>query len=179
MDEIELVPANPDWPRRFEEEAARLRGLISADLLIDLEHIGSTSIPGLAAKPVIDILATVKDLEATKARFVAPLEAAGYTFRDRGPDTDRLFFVKGLPPSAPHRTHHLHIMEVGPGALRHIAFRDHLRDHPTEAAAYGALKQDLARRYRNDREAYTDAKGEFIASALDRAMTEVEAAQTP
>ena len=169
MDEIELVSSDPDWPRLFNEEAARLRAIIPADLLIDLDHIGSTAVPGLAAKPVIDIQATVTDLDAACARLVAPLEDAGYAFWSENPDTDRLFFVKGLPPSAPHRTHHLHIMEAGIGALRHIAFRDHLRDHPAEAAAYGALKQNLARRFRDDREAYTAGKGEFIEAVLDRA----------
>ena len=168
MDEIELVPSKADWPRRFEEEAARLRAIIPPDLLLDLEHIGSTAVPGLAAKPVIDMLAIVTDLEAAKTRLVAPLEAAGYTYRDRGPDTDRLFFVKGLPPSAPHRTHHLHIMEEGPGALKHLAFRDYLRDHPEEAGRYAALKQDLATRFRDDREAYTEAKGGYIEEILDR-----------
>lgn len=170
MDEIELVPSNPDWPARFEKEAARLRAIIPADLLIDLQHIGSTAVPGLAAKPIIDIQATVTDLEAARTRLVAPLEAAGYAFWAENPDTDRLFFVKGLPPSAPHRTHHLHIMEDGPGALKHVAFRDHLRDHPAERDAYAALKRDLARRYRHDREAYTQAKSAFIETVLDRAV---------
>lgn len=175
MDEIELVPANPDWPRRFAEEAARLRAIIPADLLIDLEHIGSTAVPGLAAKPVIDIQATVTDLEAARTRLIEPLEAAGYAWWDDNPDTDRLFFVKGLPPSAPHRTHHLHVMEPGPGAIRHIAFREYLRDHPAEAARYAALKRDLARRYRDDREAYTAAKGAFVEQILDR----MEGGETP
>jgi len=170
MNEIELVSSDPACPRRFEEEAARRTAIIPADLLIDLEHIGSTAVPGLPAKPVIDIQATVTDLEAARSHLVAPLEAAGYAFWTENPDTDRLFFVKGLPPTAPHRTHHLHIMEDGPGALRHIAFRDYLRDHPAEATAYGALKVDLARRFRHDREAYTAAKGAFIEAALDRAV---------
>ncbi|MDO8297040.1 MAG: GrpB family protein [Caulobacter sp.] len=169
MDEIELVPANPDWPRRFAEEAARLRAIIPADLLIDLDHIGSTAVPGLPAKPVIDMLATVTDLEAAKARLVAPLEAAGYAFWAENPDADRLFFVKGLPPSAPRRTHHLHIMEPGPAAQRHIAFRDHLRADRADAARYAALKTDLAARFADDREAYTAAKGAFIADMLDAA----------
>ena len=168
MDEIELVPSKADWPRRFEEEAARLRAIIPPDLLLDLEHIGSTAVPGLAAKPVIDMLAIVTDLEAAKTRLVAPLEAAGYAWWDENPDTDRLFFVKGLPPSAPRRTHHLHIMEEGPGALKHLAFRDYLRDHPEEAGRYAALKQDLATRFRDDREAYTEAKGGYIEEILDR-----------
>ena len=102
--------------------------------------------------------------------MVAPLEAAGYAFRDQNPDTDRLFFVKGLPPSAPRRTHHLHLMEAGPGALKHIAFRDYLRDHPGEAKRYADLKQDLARRHHTDREAYTAAKGAFIEGVLARAV---------
>jgi len=175
VDEIELVPANPDWPRRFAEEAARLRTIIPADLLIDLEHIGSTAVPGLAAKPIIDIQATVTDLAAARARLIEPLEAAGYAWWADNPDTDRLFFVRGLPPSAPRRTHHLHVMEPGPGAIRHIAFRDYLRDHPAEAARYAALKRDLAARYRDDREAYTAAKGAFIEQILDR----MEGGETP
>lgn len=170
MDEIELVPPNPDWPRRFAEEAARLRTIIPEDLLIDLEHIGSTAIPGMPAKPVIDILATVTDLDAASARLVGPLEAAGYAFWAENPDADRLFFVKGLPPSAPRRTHHLHIMEPGPGALRHIAFRDHLRADPADAARYAALKTGLAARFADDREAYTEAKGAFVAGILDAAV---------
>lgn len=167
MDEIRLVPSDPAWPRLFEEEAARLRPLIPADLLVALDHIGSTAVPGLPAKPVIDIQATVTDLEAARARLVDPLEAAGYAFWAENPDTDRLFFVKGLPPSAPHRTHHLHIMEDGPGALKHLAFRDYLRDHPREADRYAALKRDLASRFRHDREAYTEGKGDFIEGILD------------
>jgi len=169
VDEIELVPADPTWPRRFEDEAARLRAIIPADLLIALEHIGSTAVPGLPAKPVIDMLATVTDLDAARARLVAPLEAAGYAFWAENPETDRLFFVKGLPPSAPRRTHHLHVMAAGPAALKHIAFRDYLRDHPREADRYAALKRDLARRFHHDREAYTEAKGAFIAQVLDKA----------
>jgi GrpB-like predicted nucleotidyltransferase (UPF0157 family) len=169
VDEIELVPSNPEWPKDFEEEAARLRTVIPADLLIDLDHIGSTAVPGLLAKPIIDIQATVTDLAAAKAALVAPLEAAGYAFWEENPDTDRLFFVKGLPPSAPRRTHHLHVLEAGTPALKHIAFRDYLRDHPAEADRYARLKQDLARRHRHDREVYTEAKGAFIAQVLDKA----------
>lgn len=155
---------------RFEEEAARLRTLFPADLLIDIEHIGSTAVPGLPAKPIIDIQGTVTDIEAARARLVALLEAAGYAFWAENPDTDRLFFVKGLPPSAPRRTHHLHIMEAGPGALRHIVFRDYLRDHPDETRRYAALKQDLARHHRTDREAYTAAKSDYIEDVVDRAV---------
>lgn len=170
MDEIALVPSDPDWPRRFEAEAARLRTIIPADLLIDIDHIGSTAVPGLPAKPIIDIQATVTDLEAARARLVAPLEAAGYAFWAENPDTDRLFFVRGLPPAAPRRTHHLHVMEAGHGALRHLAFRDYLRGHPDVAGQYAALKQDLARQFRTDREAYTRAKGAFIDTILDLAI---------
>lgn len=173
MDEIELVPSNPDWPKRFKEEAARLRAIIPADLLIDLEHIGSTAVPRLLAKPIIDIQATVTSLDEARARLIEPLATSGYAFRAKNPDTDRLFFVKGLPPSAPRRTHHLHIMEAGPGALRHIAFRDYLRGHPDEAARYATLKATLACQHRHDREAYTAAKGAYIEAVLDRAAADV------
>ena len=110
------------------------------------------------------------DLDAARRRLVAPLEAAGYTFRAENPDTDRLFFVRGLPPAGLGRTHHLHLMEAAHGAIRHIAFRDYLRDHPQAAGRYAALKQDLALRFRTDRRAYTEGKGKFIEAILEQAI---------
>ena len=169
MDEIELVAPDPEWPQRFQDEAARLRTVIPGDLLIGLDHIGSTAIPGIPAKPIIDVLAAVTDLQAARERLVEPLAQAGYAFWDDNPATDRLFFVKGLPPSAPRRTHHLHIMELGATTRRHLAFRDYLRAHPEEAARYAGLKATLAERYRDDREAYTEAKTAYVERVLAKA----------
>lgn len=171
MDEIELSAPDPDWPRRFEEEAASLRTILHDDLLIGLEHIGSTAVPELPAKPIIDIMGVITDLSGARERLVGPLQAAGYAFWADNPATDRLFFVKGLPPSAPRRTHHLHLMEAGPAVHRHLAFRDYLRAHPEEARRYAALKAKLAERFRTDREAYTDAKAAYIESVVAKAVS--------
>jgi len=169
VDEIELSSPDPSWPRRYEEEHARLRDLLPSVLVIGLEHIGSTAVPDLPAKPVIDIMGVVTDLAIARERLVGPLEAAGYAFWADNPATDRLFFVKGLPPSAPRRTHHLHLMEDGPASRRHLAFRDYLRTHPDEARHYAALKAQLAERFRTDREAYTQAKAAYIDGVIAKA----------
>jgi GrpB-like predicted nucleotidyltransferase (UPF0157 family) len=171
LDEIELSSPDVDWPRRFEEEAARLQGILPDDLLIGLEHIGSTAVPDLPAKPIIDIMGLVTDLSAARERLVEPLKSAGYAFWADNPANDRLFFVKGLPPSAPRRTHHLHLMERGPAEHRHLAFRDYLRAHPDEARRYAALKAELAERFRTDREAYTEAKAAYIESLVAKTVS--------
>ena len=162
LDEIEIVAYNPAWPSKFEAEAARLRTILPGDLILDIQHYGSTAVPGLDAKPIIDILLATPDLVAARKAFPALLESKGYAFWADNPGTDRMFFVKGLPPSAPHRTHHLHITETGGQLWSQLAFRDHLCRDPEAARAYGVLKRDLAIRYRTDRDAYTAAKGDFI-----------------
>jgi GrpB-like predicted nucleotidyltransferase (UPF0157 family) len=172
LDEIEIVAYDPAWPCQFEAEAARLRTILPGDLIHDIQHYGSTAVPGLEAKPVIDMLLATPDLAAARAAFPALLEAAGYAFWADNPKTDRLFFVKGLPPAAPHRTHHLHVTETSGELWSQLAFRDHLRRHPEDAEAYGALKRDLAKRHLADREAYTAAKGEFICALAVRIATE-------
>lgn len=169
MDAIELAPPDPAWPDAFEQEAAHLRSVITPIMAVELHHIGSTAVPGLAAKPIIDLMGGVADLAVARERLVAPLEAAGYAIWADNPAPDRLFFVKGLPPSAPRRTHHLHLVEPGPALDRHLAFRDHLRAHASDRDAYQALKLDLATLHRDDREAYTHAKADFIAEILNRA----------
>jgi GrpB-like predicted nucleotidyltransferase (UPF0157 family) len=168
MDEVILMEADASWPRRFEREAAALRRWLPDDLVLAIDHIGSTAIAGMPAKPIIDILLTVPDLEQARARAVPLLAPHGYLFWAENPRTDRLFFVKGLPPAAVARTHHLHVTEPGGEALQTIAFRDHLRSHHAEAARYAALKRELARSHRTDREAYTDAKAAFVAEILGK-----------
>jgi GrpB-like predicted nucleotidyltransferase (UPF0157 family) len=127
--------------------------------------VGSTGVPGLAAKPVIDIADVVVDLGEARGVAVEPLAEAGYAFWAENPDPERLFFVRGLPP-APHRTHHLHLMTPGPTLDRHLAFRDRLTARPETAARYAALKRELAVAHRTDREAYTAAKKAFIDAVL-------------
>jgi len=164
MDAIVLEPYDPAWPQKFEVEKRFVAGCFTRPPGA-IEHIGSTSVPGLAAKPIIDITVLVEDL-ADGLTAVPALEAGGYSFWRDNPDKSRLFLVKGLPPTAPHRTHHLHI-HANPVELdRHLAFRDALRADTGLRQAYAALKRDLATRYRHDREAYSDAKTEFVDAVV-------------
>ena len=158
-DEIALVPYDPQWPTRFEaEKQLILAALVRPPLAI--EHIGSTAVPGLAAKPVIDIIVLVADLADARPAIPA-LEAAGYSYWRDNPETSKLYLVKGLPPAA-QRTHHLHIYADRAELDRHIAFRDRLRRDAVVRNEYEALKRELAGRYRGDRESYTDGKTAFI-----------------
>ena len=156
---VELSEYDPSWPDIFERERALVAPILGANAR-QIEHMGSTSIPGLRAKPIIDVIVLVDDLEAARSAIPA-LEATGYSFWADNPDKTKLFLVKGLPP-APRRTHHLHIYENADEVKRHLVFRDRLRAEPELRDAYLALKTDLASRFRNDREAYTDHKAGFI-----------------
>jgi len=165
---IEIVPYDPAWPRLFEEERQALVDAIGPWLTGPIEHIGSTAIPGLAAKPVIDIMAGVASLDASRPALAAAARL-GYCYFPYRPDMEHWF----CKPSPAVRTHHLHLMPAG-GAdwIERIAFRDYLRAHPEIAAEYADLKTRLARQYRDDREAYTHAKGPFITRVTQAALAE-------
>ncbi len=156
---IVLHSPDPNWPAAFERERALIAPLFPVPARL-IEHMGSTSIPGLPAKPIIDIIVLVDDLDAARPAIPA-LEATGYSFWAANPDKTKLYLVKGLPP-APQRTHHLHVYDHADEVRRHLIFRDHLRAHPEVRDAYLALKADLAERFRDDREAYSKSKTDFI-----------------
>jgi GrpB-like predicted nucleotidyltransferase (UPF0157 family) len=159
---IEIEEHDPAWPRMFASERELLEGVLAPWLVATIEHIGSTAVPGLAAKPVIDIMAPVAGLEASRGAIDA-LRTLDYRYAPYRPDVMHWFCKPG--PSL--RTHHLHLVPHRSelwGAR--IAFRDCLRSNPCIAAQYATLKRDLARAHREDREAYTEAKGPFIAEAL-------------
>ena len=160
---IELHAPDADWPAAFVRERDLILPLFPVPPRC-IEHMGSTAIPGLPAKPVIDIIVLVDDLEAARPA-IGPLEANGYSFWRDNPDKSKFYLVKGLPP-APRRTHHLHIHDDEVEVLRHLIFRDHLRADPAARDAYLALKEDLATRFRNDREAYSKGKTAFIDSLV-------------
>lgn len=169
MDDVELVAYDPDWPRQFAVEADRLRAVLDPALVIGIEHFGSTAVPGLIAKPIIDILIAVHSLARAKAEAIEPILSLGYVYWADNPKPDRMFFVKGMPPYGARRTHHVHITEPDREMWRRrLPFRDYLRAHPDEAARYAALKRDLAQRHATDREAYTDAKTDYVAAVYRR-----------
>lgn len=159
---IEIVPYSTDWPARFAQEAALLQIALAPWLVADIEHIGSTAIPGLSAKPVIDIMAPVQDLDASRTAIAAAV-AAGYCHYPYKPEQMHWF----CKPSPEVRTHHLHLVPLN-SALWHdrLAFRDALRGNSQLAREYENLKLSLAARHPEDREAYTEAKSPFIASVL-------------
>jgi GrpB-like predicted nucleotidyltransferase (UPF0157 family) len=157
------VPYDPSWPARFEQERAALEDAIGAWIVGGIHHVGSTAVPGLEAKPIIDILAGVRDLEESRACF-EPLGQLGYMYAPYLPN-EMHWFCK---PHPSRRTHHLHLVPTGSKRYRdELAFRDRLRSDPEVAAEYAALKHTLAERHRDDREAYTEAKGAFVRAVLD------------
>jgi GrpB-like predicted nucleotidyltransferase (UPF0157 family) len=170
MDDIKIVAYDPRWSALFEEEAARLRSTLGGEPIAGLEHFGSTAIPHLAAKPIIDILIAVPSLDVARAVFPAKLETLDYVFWADNPKNDRLFFVKGMPPYGERRTHHVHVTEPAGELWQRLAFRDYLRAHPDEAARYEALKRKLALEHQADREAYTAAKAGYVESVMRKAQ---------
>lgn len=162
-DPVEVVPYDPAWPRRFDSWRTRLEAELG-ETAVRIEHIGSTSVPGLASKPIIDILVMVLDVD-DEAAYVPGVEAAGVPLRSR--DHGHRYFRPA--PDAP-RDVQIHVCESGNyWEIEHVLFRDYLRAHDDVRDAYAALKLDLAEAYRYDRLAYTDAKSEFILEALDAA----------
>jgi GrpB-like predicted nucleotidyltransferase (UPF0157 family) len=155
---IEIVEYEPFWPAFYIAERERLAPLLSG---VRIHHIGSTAVHGLAAKPVIDMIALVDDLEANIAAVV---QRAGYQLpaRFNANLVHRRFLCY---PTASYRTHHLHLVDEREDMDRCLRFRDNLRGNPELAAEYAALKRALAARFREDREGYTNAKGTFINDA--------------
>ena len=166
MDEIEIVPYDARWPALYEAERMRLLPVLDRFGLIEMAHIGSTAVPGLAGKPAIDIAITVVSLDAVREHGVPKIEALGYLFWAENPDSDDLFFVKGLPPNTDRRTHHLHVTLPGARFNERLRFRDKLRADAGLAQRYAVLKRELAARFSSDREVYTRAKTAFIVAVL-------------
>lgn len=164
---VEIAPYDPAWPQLFIEEAERLGQGLAAWLAGPIEHIGSTAVPGLAAKPVIDIMAGVTSLEESR-EAIGAANGMGYCYAPYQADIEHWF----CKPSFAFRTHHLHLIPVGSQQwVRPIAFRNYLRIHSDVAAEYEALKRRLAVEYRLDREAYTAAKRPFIERITSLALS--------
>jgi GrpB-like predicted nucleotidyltransferase (UPF0157 family) len=167
MDEIIIVEYNPVWPLLFQEEVTRIGKVLDKNIITRIEHFGSTAVPGLAAKPIIDLLIGARSLSTAKQIAISPLESLGYAYWQDNPDPQRMFFVKGLPPNSPG-THHIHMVEPDSILWERLLFRDYLRQHPDEAKNYGQLKRQLANRFTREREAYTQGKTEYIQSVMQK-----------
>lgn len=156
---IVLADYDPGWPSRFELERERVRRALGARAL-RIEHVGSTAVPGLAAKPIIDLMVTVED--PVHEALIAPLETAGYELRVREPG--HLMF------RTPQRDVHVHVWrDADPEVDRLLRFRDRLRTDPEDRLAYERLKRDLAARDWPDMNYYAEAKSELIAAIIARA----------
>ncbi len=157
---VELLPYTAEWRRLFEEENARLRAAVGSYVL-DIQHVGSTAIPGMTAKPIIDIGIAVMDFEEAQV-CISPIEQLGYEYRGEQGVPRRHYFVKGDP-----RTHHIHMNEIGSRDWKdQLFFRDYLIQHPDLAREYAELKNELARRFPTDREAYLEGKAPFVDRVL-------------
>lgn len=166
-EEVKLQDHDPSWSFAFRAERERIWSELPG-VFIDLQHVGSTAVPGLVAKPIIDILAGVESMAMAEA-IVEPICRAGYTTSAEFNETlvDRKWFMRW---SNGQRTHHLHVVVHAAGVWHdYLRFRDELRTRPDLAARYAVLKMQLAQRYATDREAYTDAKADFVRSVLNHA----------
>lgn len=171
--QVRVEDYSTEWARLFAEERDRLLAAIGHVSRI-VEHVGSTAVPGLCAKPVIDIAVGVADLP-TGAACIEPLARIGYEYKGDAGIPGRHFLAKGPPED---RTHYLHVEPLnGPLWRNHILFRDYLRAHPEAARAYGRLKRSLADRYSRDRDAYTSGKNSFVEGLIATAagMYELDA----
>lgn len=159
MHRVEVVPHNPEWRSQFTSEATQIKTVLGTTLLA-IHHIGSTAIPGIYAKPIIDLLGVVTDLAALDSH-TASLEGLGYEAMGEFGIPGRRYFRKYHANG--DRSHHLHLFQQGsPEITRHLAFRDYLIHHPDDARAYSQLKRTLAQQHPHNIEAYMDGKDSLI-----------------
>jgi GrpB-like predicted nucleotidyltransferase (UPF0157 family) len=154
---IEVVPHDSRWDEEYLREAELIKGVMKNEIVV-IYHIGSTSIPGIYAKPIIDILIEVNDINKID-NYNKLMESVGYIAKGENGIEGRRYFIKGLY----NRTHHIHVFQTGnSGITRHLNFRDYMIAHPEEAKYYEELKKELAARFRYDSEGYTDGKDAYI-----------------
>ncbi|MCF6765043.1 GrpB family protein [Thiotrichales bacterium 19S3-7] len=168
LDDIEIVDYDPSWERLANLEIELIKA-ITQPLKLDfvrIEHIGSTAVVGLSSKPIIDIFIVIDTIEQGKL-WVEALEKIGYIFWHDNPDKTHLRLFKGMPPFGKKRTHHIHIVaKDDPRWVHRVLFRDILRNNPEIKNEYEQLKLQLAQKFQEDREAYTNHKSEFIGMVL-------------
>lgn len=163
---IIVVPYDPNWPQMYAEEARSLEEAFG-DLLVEIHHIGSTSVPGLCAKPIIDIMPLVHDIEAVDA-VNEGMAALGYLAKGESGIAGRRFFIK---PSDTERTHNMHVFQIdNPETVRHVAFPEYLIAHPADAAEYCALKSQLAIQFPEDIIGYMAGKNDWIKTTERKAV---------
>ena len=171
-EDVAIVPYDPHWLVLFKQEKDHLSSCLPQELIGRIEHFGSTAVPGLAAKPIVDMLVEVPDLQETKTRIVPILESQGYDYLWRptwGDDVPPFYawFIKRDRHG--NRTHHIHMVEPHFEHWNRLLFRDYLIQHPAVAKEYQRLKLGLATAHPNDRVAYTKGKTDFIVRIMEQA----------
>ena len=161
---VEICPYDPAWPSLFAALGVRLRDALGS-VALRIDHIGSTSVPGLAAKPIIDVQVSVAAFDPVDA-YRVPLERLGLVFRSDNTDRTKRYFREA--PGTGRTLVHVRRTGSWPEQFA-LLFRDYLRVHPADCERYAALKRELAREHRDDRHAYTEAKGPFIWEIMARA----------
>ncbi|MGH9629008.1 MAG: GrpB family protein [Bryobacteraceae bacterium] len=163
-DPVEIVPYSTEWPETFSVLGRSLRDALG-DVAVRIDHIGSTAVPGLSAKPIIDVQVSVSAFDPLDA-YRRPLEHLGFVFRAENPELTKRYFRE----SPGTRRTHIHVRRSGSWAEQFaLLFRDYLRAHTDDAKQYERLKRELADKYREDRHAYTEAKVPFIWGVMARA----------
>jgi GrpB-like predicted nucleotidyltransferase (UPF0157 family) len=174
---IVMEAYNPQWERRCQEEAQFLLAQFGPDIILRTEHFGSTAVPGLAAKPVIDIMVEIPSFEVAEQTIVPQLDAQEYRyFWISNSRPGHMMFIKGYGPDGYQegvQCYHLHMAPGDHTLWDRLLFRDYLRKYPETARRYAELKARLAERYRHDREAYTNGKTEFVTQVMKKARREV------
>lgn len=174
MGEVEVVPHDPRWRDAFEREAKRVAAALSGNV-VAVHHIGSTAIPHIYAKPVVDMLVEVKDITDVDGQSSA-MQSLGYEVMGEYGIPGRRYFRKDN--QAGFRTHHVHAFEAGSAQIeRHLAFRDYMIAHPEDAREYSDLKRELAQEHPQSMDAYMDGKDGFIKE-IDRKAARWRAPQT-
>jgi len=168
---VRIVPYDPDWKILFEQEKDLIERALNEDVALNIEHFGSTSVEGLAAKPTIDIIVEVSCLNnEIKQYIIKELEAIGYGNMHNAEKENKMTFGKGYDENyICNQTYHIHIREKGNTPQEEIYFRDYLRNNPDARDEYAELKYSLAERYQFNREDYTNAKTEFIMKITEAA----------
>jgi GrpB-like predicted nucleotidyltransferase (UPF0157 family) len=164
-DDIVLVDYDPTWPEQYERMAGWLRDRLGPDVALRIEHYGSTAIPGMPAKPVVDILVEIPSFDEGRRRALSVLNDPTWEYWSY---SGHIVFFKRKELMG-ERTHHIHLAPRGHEIWEGLAFRDYLSSHPADAAKYAALKRELATTYRTDRERYTDMKTSFVEDVLRKA----------
>ncbi|MBO8156322.1 MAG: GrpB family protein [Bacillaceae bacterium] len=165
MRKVAVIPYNEDWKRMFIQEANKIKNIFEQEI-IRIYHIGSTAIPGIHAKPIIDIMGEVISIEQVDL-YNQEMKKLGYEAKRENGIQGRRFFIKG----GDERTHHVHIYQTGKEEIeRHLAFRDYMIAHPEEAEKYSELKQKLAKQFPDDIESYVEGKDAFVKEMNRKAL---------